>query len=43
MNFPDVMPNKEVINEDGSVSFEPMTQDEFIAAMPLYIYPVEQA
>jgi hypothetical protein len=43
MKFPDVMPNKEVTNQDGSVTLEPMTHDEFIAAMPLHVYSVEGA
>ena len=40
MNFPEVMPNKEVVDpETGSVTLVPMTQDEFIEAMPAYFYP----
>jgi hypothetical protein len=41
MTFPDPMPNKEVIDpETGAASLVPMTQEEYIAAMPLYVYPV---
>lgn len=43
MNFPDPMPNKEVVDpETGTVALVPMTQEEFIEAMPLYVYPKQE-
>ena len=41
MNFPDPMPNKEVVDQEtGAVTLVPMTQEEFIEAMPALVYPV---
>ena len=43
MNFPDPMPNKEVVDsETGSTTLVPMTQEEYIKAMPLYVYPKQE-
>ena len=41
MTFPDPMPNKKVIDpETGAATLEPMTEEEYTEAMPLYVYPV---
>ena len=42
MNFPNVMPNKEGVDpETGVITLVPMTQEEFIEAMPAYVYNSE--
>jgi hypothetical protein len=41
MTFPDPMPNKKVIDpETGATTLVPMTEEEYVAAMPLHVYPV---
>ena len=44
MNFPNPMPNKDVVNPDtNEITQIPMTQEEYIEAMPKFVYPIEGA